>query len=204
MREDPGAPKGASQRLRMLPVLSLADPALVDVVLAGVRRAGDAPTILTVSHADDAVLIAAHDGGIEVVLVVSDAPAAIRSMNSARRLGGRAVPVLALAGHDDRPHVLDSCLDLLTDETLRDVNVPVPALDDHEIRRGLWDQLRAARIEDRHHLVEVDGAPALAELASVGRRPTPGPWASLSGGAAGVLAGRMAADNRRWRRQLDG
>ena len=187
----------------MLPVVSLADPTLVDVVLAGARRAGGAPTILTVSEADDAALIAAHEDGIEVVLLVSEAPAAVRAMNSARRLGGRALPVLALASLGDRPRVLDSCLELLADETLLDVNVPVPALDDAVLRKGLWDQLRAARTEDRHHLVEVDGAPALAELASVGHRTTLDPWALLSAGAAGVLAGRMAAGNRRWRRQLD-
>jgi hypothetical protein len=203
MPEDPEAPIDASGHLRMLPVLSLADPALVSVVLAGARRAGEGPAILIVSHADEAVLIAARAGGVEVVVIVSDAATAVGSMNAARRLGGHAVPVLALATRDGSPHVLGSCLELLTDETLFDVNVPVPAVDDHELRTGLWDELRAARLEERHHLVEVDGAPALAELASVRPMPTLDPWASLAAGAAGVLAGRMAAGNRRWRRQLD-
>jgi hypothetical protein len=80
-----------------------------------------------------------------------------------------------------------------------------PALDDAH-RAVLWDALRAARLEDRHQLVEADGRPALEELRrrsvevrSMGRSPDDDPAFFLAAGAAGVLAGRMAAGSRRYR-----
>ena len=58
--------------------------------------------------------------------------------------------------------------------------------------------------------MEVDGRPALAELAdrgieprSMGRGVDDDPAYFLAAGAAGVLAGRMAAGNRRWRAARD-
>ena len=67
-----------------------------------------------------------------------------------------------------------------------------------------------AKLEDRHQLVEVDGRPALAELAdrgieprSMGRGVADDPAYFLAAGAAGVLAGRTAAGNRRWRAARD-
>jgi Protein of unknown function (DUF3866) len=82
----------------------------------------------------------------------------------------------------------------------------VPALDDDEHRDAVWGALRSARLEDRYQLVEVDGRPALEELAargieprSMGRGVEEDPAFFLAAGAAGVLAGRVAAGNRRWR-----
>jgi NADPH-dependent 2,4-dienoyl-CoA reductase/sulfur reductase-like enzyme len=53
--------------------------------------------------------------------------------------------------------------------------------------------------------VEVDGAPALAELDrrgvevdSMGRTPAEDPAFFLAGGAAGILAARMASGSRTW------
>ena len=64
----------------------------------------------------------------------------------------------------------------------------------------MWDALRAAGLEERHQLVEVDGRPGIAELAerglevrSMGRGPRDDPAFFLAAGAAGVLAARMAA-----------
>ena len=56
-----------------------------------------------------------------------------------------------------------------------------------------------------HQLVEVDGQPAVEELRdrrmdvrSMGRGIDDDPAFFLAAGAAGVLAGRLAAENRRW------
>ena len=203
MPADPEGPTDPSHHLRMMPLLALADSTLVEVVRAGASRAGGGPPVIIVSEADEATLVAAREAGGEIVVAVCDGDAAVRSLNTARRMGGRAVPVLGLIGDDGGPRVLGTTLDLLADEALRDANVPVPALDDDR-RRSVWDQLRAAHLEERHHLVEVDGAPALAELAALGLDPPRDRWAALAAGAAGVLAGRMAAGNRRWRRQGHG
>ncbi len=80
-----------------------------------------------------------------------------------------------------------------------------PALEDPE-RTIVWDALRAAKLEERHQLVEADGRPALAELerrgvevSSMGRTAADDPAFFLSAGAAGVMAGRMAAGSRRYR-----
>ena len=54
------------------------------------------------------------------------------------------------------------------------------------------------------HLVDVDGHPALEELAKRGT-PVEGDLVGLlAAGAAGVLTGRLVDGNRRWRAQLDG
>ena len=94
---------------------------------------------------------------------------------------------------------------ILRDVCAVDVNVAVPVLDEPE-RTAVWDALRAAKLEDRHQLVEADGRPALAELErrevaveSMGRAPADDPAFFLAAGAAGVLAGRMAASSRRYR-----
>jgi hypothetical protein len=74
-------------------------------------------------------------------------------------------------------------------------------------RNAVWDALRAAALEKRHQLVEADGRPALAELEragvrseSMGRTAVDDPPFFLAAGAAGVLAGRMAAGARTWHR----
>ncbi len=86
----------------------------------------------------------------------------------------------------------------------------MPTLADDAQRQIVWDALRAAKIEERHQLVEVDGRPALDELAtrrieprSMGRGVEDDPAYFLAAGAAGVLAGRTAAGNRRWRAARD-
>jgi hypothetical protein len=85
--------------------------------------------------------------------------------------------------------------------------VAVPVLEDESQRDAVWDALRARRLEEKHQLVEVDGSPALEELrrlgvamTSMGRSPADDPAFFLAAGAAGVLAGRMAASARRYRR----
>ena len=85
-----------------------------------------------------------------------------------------------------------------------EVDVAVPSLPEDQ-REVVWDALRADRLEERHRLVESDGRPGLAALlaagvavTSMGRAPDDDPAFFLAGGAAGVLAGRLAAGRSRW------
>jgi hypothetical protein len=89
---------------------------------------------------------------------------------------------------------------------LAPVHVAVPVLDQEERRVAVWAALRAAKLDERHQLVEVNGRPALdllqshgIEPESMGRRAADDPEFFLAAGAAGLLAGRMAAGDRTWR-----
>ena len=131
------------------------------------------------------------------------------ALMAAATLGGRPIPALRVSFADARARhrgVSHHSLTILADVCKVDVNVPVPALPDNGQRAGVWDALRTRGLEDVHHLVEVDGRPAVDELRdrgidvrSMGRGIDDDPAFFLAAGAAGVLAGRLAAENRRWR-----
>ena len=150
------------------------------------------------------LLAAVHGVGAEFVVAMCSSPEAAATIaRSASRRRGRPLPVLGIA---DGAADIDTRA-LLSDPSLEGLNVAVPALD-VEDRSRLWDSLRAERVEERHHLVEVDGRPALDELralATAPAHPDAGLATALSGvpalaaGAAGVLAGRLVAAGRRWR-----
>jgi hypothetical protein len=167
------------------------------------------------------LLAAVHVAGADVV-VVADGPGNLgtettwgvsalssgHAMNAAETLGGRPVAALRVSFADARERhrgVSHHTLTILRDVCAVEASVAVPALDGPE-RDRIWDALRRERLEERHHLVEVDGRPALAalELAglaveSMGRTVADDPTFFLAAGAAGVLAARMAAHGRRWR-----
>jgi hypothetical protein len=134
------------------------------------------------------------------------------ALNAAQTLGGRPVAALRISFADVRERhrgVSHHSLTILRDVCAVEANVAVPALDGPE-RDLVWDDLRAERIEERHQLVEVDGHPAVAELdraglavESMGRTVSDDPGFFLAAGAAGVLAARMAAQGRRWRRAAE-
>jgi hypothetical protein len=131
------------------------------------------------------------------------------AVDAAAALGGRPIPALRISFADARErhrvlshHSVTILRDVVTAE---DVNIAVPVLPEEQ-RAAVWDALRGASLEERYHLVEADGRPALEELAargieirSMGRGVRDDPAFFLSAGAAGVLAGRLAASNRRWR-----
>ena len=131
------------------------------------------------------------------------------AMMAARALDGQPVPALRVSFADERERhrgVSHHSLTILADVCTVDVNVPVPALEDEGQRESVWSALRGRKLEERHHLVEVDGSPAIEELRerdvdvrSMGRGIDDDPAFFLAAGAAGVLGGRMAAENRRWR-----
>jgi len=131
------------------------------------------------------------------------------ALMAARTLGGRPIPALRVSFADQRDRhrgVSHHSLTILSDVCKVDVDVPVPVLAEEEHRDAVWRALRSRRIEESHHLVEVDGAPALEELrargvevTTMGRGIDDDPAFFLAAGSAGVLAGRMAAEARRWR-----
>jgi hypothetical protein len=135
------------------------------------------------------------------------------TMNAAAALGGRPIPALRVSFADARERhrgVSHHSLTILRDVCLVPTDIPVPVLEDDGQREAVWNALRSARLETQHQLVEVDGRPALDELVarrveirSMGRGVEDDPAFFLAAGAAGVLAGRMAAGDRRWKAARD-
>jgi hypothetical protein len=200
MSREPGTGPDPQLHLRMLPVITVVDPSLAAATRAGARRAGAGALVLEIHDGSTEALEAARASGAEVVLAIVELPAVLDLLNRVGRLGGLGLPVLGVAEHGGAPRLERSSEILLTRDELAQVNVAVPVVDAADLRKILWDDLRTARIEDRHHLVEVDGRPAIEEL---GSEPTSPAWGALAAGAAGVLAGRMAAANRRWQGRED-
>jgi hypothetical protein len=132
------------------------------------------------------------------------------ALNAAETLGGVPVAALRVSFTDTRERhrvVSHHSLTILEKVCTARANVAVPVLDDERERDAVWDALRARKLEERHQLVEVDGRPAVAklddvgfEVRSMGRTPKDDPAFFLAAGAAGVLAGRMAAGGRDWQR----
>jgi hypothetical protein len=159
----------------------------------------------------DAEVIVVADGpgnlGTDTTWGVS-ALASGHALMAAGTLHGRPIPALRMSFADERERhrgVSHHSLTILADVCKVDVDVPVPVLDEEQ-RTVVWDALRSRHLEDLHHLVEVDGRPAVEELhgrgidvETMGRGIEEDPTFFLAAGAAGVLAGRMAAENRRWR-----
>jgi hypothetical protein len=134
------------------------------------------------------------------------------ALMAAGTLHGRPIPALRVSFADERERhrgLSHHSLTILADVCKVDVNVPVPVLTDDEQRTVVWDALRSRQLEEIHHLVEVEGRPAVEELQgrgldveTMGRGIEDDPAFFLAAGAAGVLAGRMAVENRRWRRPV--
>ena len=161
------------------------------------------------------------------VIVVADGPgnlgtdttwgvsalASGHALMAAATLGGRPIPALRVSFVDERERhrgVSHHSLTILADVCTVDVNVPVPVLEDEAQRAAIRGSLRSRKLEETHQLIEVDGQPALEELRArdldvrtMGRGIDDDPAFFLAAGAAGVLAGRLAAENRRWRQRVD-
>lgn len=133
-------------------------------------------------------------------------------LNAVGALGGRPVAALRISFADERERhhgVSHHSLTVLAHVCTVEADVPVPILEGTE-RDAVWDALRGEALEDRYRLVEADGRPALAQLEAVGvevesmgRTPAADPAFFLAAGAAGVLAGRIAARSKRWRQEQD-
>lgn len=172
--------------------------------------------LLAAKEVLDAEVIVVADGpgnlGTDTTWGVS-ALASGHSLMAVATLQGRPIPALRVSFADERERhrgVSHHSLTILADVCKVPVNVPVPTLAHEEQRTAVWDALRSRRLEDVHQLVEVDGQPAVEELRergvdvrSMGRGIDDDPAFFLAAGAAGILAGRMAAENRRWRQPTD-
>jgi hypothetical protein len=131
------------------------------------------------------------------------------ALNAAYTLGGKPVPSVRVSFADARPRhrgLSHHSITILRDVCKVETNVPIPSLDDEEHRAAVWEAVKGAKLEEIHHVVETDGQPALDELlarrvapTSMGRAIEDDPAFWLSAGAAGVLAGRMSVQNRKWR-----
>ncbi len=156
------------------------------------------------------------------VVVVADGPgnlgtdttwgvSALRSgetLNAVEALGGRPVAALRISFADRRERhrgVSHHSLTILERVCTVRANVVVPSLDGAE-RDLVWDAIRGRRLEERHQFVEADGEAALRELEragievdSMGRAPADDPVFFRAAGAAGVVAGRLAAGARPYR-----
>jgi hypothetical protein len=129
------------------------------------------------------------------------------AMNAAGILEGRPVVALRISFADPRERhrgVSHHALTVLSRVALMPAHVAVPAVEGEQ-REAVWAALTDAELEGRHQLVEVTGRPALDRLAeagigpeSMGRGVAEDPVFFLAAGAAGVLAGRMAAGDRAW------
>jgi hypothetical protein len=135
------------------------------------------------------------------------------ALMAAETLHGRPIPALRVSFADERERhrgVSHHSLTILADVCRVAVNVPVPALQDDTQRSAVWEALRSRQLEEIHHLLEVDGQPAIEELRArgvdvrtMGRGIEDDPAFFLAAGAAGVLAGRLAAENRRWHQSTE-
>jgi hypothetical protein len=202
---------------RLVPVLR--EAALVEGWITCGQAFGGELEAVTVWTA----LIGAVEAFAAEVIVVADGPGNLgtettwgvsalaggNTLNAASRLGGKPIPALRVSFADPRERhrgLSHHSLTILRDVCLVETNVPIPALVDGTDRAVVWDALRKAKLEERHQLVEVDGRPAVEEMVArsvavttMGRDVQEDPVFFEAAGAAGVLAGRIAAQNRHWR-----
>lgn len=188
------------------------------VITTGQAFGGDLEAVSVFSG----LLAGRHVVGADV-LVVGDGPGnagtgttwgasdveSAMALNAIGILGGRPVAALRVSFADPRDRhrgLSHHSITALSRVALVSVHVAVPVLEDEARRRQIWDALREAGLEGRHQLVETTGQPALdlltdhgIEPESMGRRPSEDPEFFLAAGAAGVLAGRMAARDGAWR-----
>jgi hypothetical protein len=189
------------------------------VVSAGQAFGGDLDAVTVFSG-----LLAARHVARADVIVVGDGPgntgvglawsstsiASAQALNAASILGGRPVAALRISFADARERhrgLSYHAVAALTRVALVPVHVAVPSIDHPDRRRAVWDAIRAAGITERHQVVEATGQPALdilaghgIEVESMRRGLREDPEFFLAAGAAGVLAGRMAAGDLTWNR----
>ena len=198
-------------------VVELRDAGLLDGwVTAGQATGGELEAVTRWS-----ALLAAREVLRADVIVVADGPgnlgtdttwgvsalASGDAVHAADALGGRPLVAIRLSLVDPRERhrgLSHHSRTILERICLVPTTVPVPSLPDGEERDALWTAL--ASLPDRHRPVEVEGRPALEELErrgvtarSMGRGVEDDPAFFLAAGAAGVLAGRLAAEDHRWR-----
>ena len=180
-RGDPAGPLG----LASTPVILLPDPSTIDVALAGVARAGRAPAVAQLDATRPGLGLALLDAvgaGAEVIVLTE---AAGPHIDLVRIVGGRGV--VALSASDAQ------AIATWFRGVELGADIPLPTTDPDGSA-----QIASFGLEAMHQLIQVDPTPALDE-ADV-RAST---FVISTAAAAGVLAGRIAAGNRRWRAAVD-
>ncbi len=178
---DPAGPLG----LASTPVILLPDPSTIDVALAGVTRAGRGPAVAQLeatTHGLGLALLAAGGAGAEVV-VLTEADGS--HVDLVRIVGGRAV--VALMTSDTQ------AIAAWFRGTELGADIPLPITE-----ADASAEIASFGLEAIHQLIQVDPMPALDEATVTA--PT---FGVSTAAAAGVLAGRIAAGNRRWRAAVD-
>jgi hypothetical protein len=217
MTDGAALPAWFSEQLHVLREVGLLDA----VVTSGQAVGGDLEAVTVFSG-----LLAARAVAEADVVLVGDGPGKVgtattwgasdvasgMALNAVHVLGGRPVAALRLnfADPEYRHHgVSPHSLTVLRQVALGPVHVAVPALEG-EPREAVWRALREAGLEERHQLVEVNGKPALDLLRERGvsgqtmrRSVEEEPEFFLAAGAAGVLAGRIAAGSERWHQEME-
>lgn len=199
---------------------TLREAGLLDTVVStGQAFGGDLEAV----NVFTGLLAARHVAGADVI-VVGDGPgntgtgtawgatdvASAMALNAAGILGGRPVAALRISFADSRERhrgVSHHSITALARVAQVSAHVAVPSIQDEERRVAVWSALRSHRLHEKHQLVEATGQPATdlldrrgISVRSMGRSFADDPEFFLSPGAAGVLAGRMAAADRIWRR----
>jgi hypothetical protein len=190
---------------------------LESVVACGQAFGGDLEAVnvftglLAARLAVEADVIVVGDGpgntGTNTAWGASDIESAM-SLNAAAILDGRPVASLRMSFADPRDRhrgLSHHSVTALSRVALIPVHVAVPAIGDEAKRGAIWSALTEAGLDRKHQLVEVTGRPALdllkeaaIEAESMGRGVADDPEFFLAAGAAGVLAGRMATQDRAW------
>ena len=185
----------------MKPVLLVPDASSLKAVMAGATRAGRDPRVAVVREPRELEGIAEHGTGAEMVIAClgDDRSALTGQVLPLVSRGARPIPVVSASSAIG---VEPACLVWLR-ELPAGLNVAVPSSDDDLERRRLWDSLRVEGLDERHHLVDVDGQPALDEMIAQGAGPQGDRLRALAAGAAGVLGGRIVTGNRQWTTALD-
>jgi hypothetical protein len=168
--------------LREAPVVVLPDHDRLAVVRLAVTRAGRVEPSLVAP--DGGALLRATQHGAEVMIVTSGSG---RTMNAIRALGGRPLPALPWSSRAAVTELFEGCL--------VDVDVALPRLAGTE-RAALREAVAELHLDALHHVVEVDPRPGADRDAQTDDDPD---LDLLGAATAGVLAGRLAAGNRRWR-----
>jgi uncharacterized protein DUF3866 len=213
MTDGAALPAWLSEQIHALRKTGLVDA----VITCGQALGGDHEAVNVFSG-----LLAARSVAGADVAVLADGPgkvgtdtrwgasdvAAGMALNAVGILGGLPVAALRLNfGHPSYRHfgVSPHSITVLSEVALLPVHVAVPLLEG-ERREIVWGSLGEASLEERHQLVEVGGQPALDLLGergirgeTMGRGQESEPEFFLAAGAAGILAGRMAAGSARWR-----
>lgn len=176
---DPAGPLG----LASTPVILLPDASTAEIALAAVALAARSAGVARVEGPTPGLglgLLGAATAGADVVVLTQ---AEGRHVDLVRILGGRAV--VALTASDA------ATVGEWFDDAALGADVPIPVTD-----ADAAAAIASLGLEATHQLIQVDPTPALQEAGTTFEQP---PLRVLTAAASGVLAGRIAVGNRRWR-----